>query len=183
MLSIAVQSEGVRRLVLAPPRFPRTPYLVDLRNGFSPDLVTAPFETLFSSKDRLVRVVAKPKFTHGDFIEIVTTDVRLQKALLAYLLRISAIAVIVAGVVGGLIYLLLNALFVRPMQRITQSMERFRVDPDDPRARPPVGASRRDRPGGVRAGPDAGGFARGAEFPRPSGGAGGGGGQDQPRPA
>jgi len=94
----------------------------------------------------LVRVVAKPRFTHGDFIEIVTTDVRLQKALLAYLLRISAIAVIVAGVVGGLIYLLLNALFVQPMQRITRSMERFRVDPDDALARPRL-SGRRDEIG------------------------------------
>jgi len=150
VLSIAVQSEGVRRLVLAPPRFPRTPYLVDLRGGFSPDLLAAPFETLFSGKDRLVRVVAKPRFHQGDFIEIVTTDVRLQKALLAYLLRISAIAVIVAAVVGGLIYLLLNALFVQPMQRITGSMERFRVDPDDPLARPHL-SGRRDEIGRAEA--------------------------------
>jgi len=97
-----------------------------------------------------VRVVAKPRFRQGDFIEIVTTDVRLQKALLAYLLRISAIAVIVAVVVGGLIYFLLNALFVQPMQRITQSMERFRVDPDDPLARAHL-SGRRDEIGRAEA--------------------------------
>jgi len=49
-------------------------------------------------------------------------------------------------VVGGLIYLLLNALFVRPMQRITQSMEQFRVDPEDPMARPRL-SGRRDEIG------------------------------------
>jgi signal transduction histidine kinase len=146
VLSIAVQSDGVRRLVLAPPRFPRTPYLVDLRGGFSLDLLGAPFETLFSGKDRMVRAVARPRYMKGDFIEIVTTDVRLQKALVAYLVRLSIIAVAVAAAVGALIYLLLNALFVRPMQRITGSMERFRVDPDDPLARPHL-SGRRDEIG------------------------------------
>jgi signal transduction histidine kinase len=65
---------------------------------------------------------------------IVTSDAPLKTALEAYLLRLLAIAAIISAVTGGLIFLLLNALFVRPMQRITLAMERFRVDPDDPRA-------------------------------------------------
>jgi signal transduction histidine kinase len=34
-------------------------------------------------------------------------------------------------VISGSLYLLLNFFFVRPMQRITRSMERFRADPED----------------------------------------------------
>ena len=134
VLSVAVWSDGVQHLVLAPPRSPRAPYLVDLRNGVSWDMLGAPFQTLFSGEDRLVRVRALPRFFKGDFVEIVISDEPLQKVLEAYLLRLSAIAVLIAGLTGGLIYLLLNALFVRPMQRITLAMERFRVDPDDPLA-------------------------------------------------
>ncbi|MBV9511900.1 MAG: HAMP domain-containing histidine kinase, partial [Caulobacteraceae bacterium] len=133
VLSVAVWSDGVQHLMLAPPRSPRTPYLVDLRDGVSIDLLAAPFETLLSGKNRMVRVRAQPRLFKGDFVEIVTYDAGLKAALEAYLARISAIAAVIAGVVGGLIYLLLNALFVRPMQRITQAMERFRVDPDDPK--------------------------------------------------
>src|SRR6185437_15636016 len=36
---------------------------------------------------------------------------------------------------GTLVYLSLNAFLVRPMQRITRAMERFRADPEDPRSR------------------------------------------------
>src|SRR5579863_2248248 len=36
---------------------------------------------------------------------------------------------------GGLVYLFLNFFLVRPMQRITRAMERFRADPEDPAAR------------------------------------------------
>jgi signal transduction histidine kinase len=134
VLSVAVYSEGVQHLVLAPPRSPRTPYLVDLRDGVSLDMLAAPFQTLFSGRDRLVRVRAQPRFFKGDFVEIVVSDAPLKTAIEGYLLRLSAIAAVMAGLTGGLIYLLLNALFVQPMQRITQAMERFRVDPDDPLA-------------------------------------------------
>jgi len=55
-------------------------------------------------------------------------------------------AVLTSAMAGGLVYLILNLLFVRPMQRITRSMERFRANPDDPDARlPPSG--RRDEIG------------------------------------
>jgi signal transduction histidine kinase len=134
VLSVAVWSDGVQHLVLAPPRSPRTPYLVDLRDGVSLDMLGAPFETLFSGQDRLVRVRAQPRFFKGDFVEIVVSDAPLKTAIEGYLLRLSAIAVVMASLTGGLIYLLLNALFVQPMQRITLAMERFRVDPDDPLA-------------------------------------------------
>ena len=42
VVSIAVQSGGVRRLLLAGPRMARTPYLVDLREGASPLSWSAP---------------------------------------------------------------------------------------------------------------------------------------------
>ena len=150
VLSVAVWSDGVQHLMLAPPRSPRTPYLVDLRDGVSFDLLAAPFETLFSGKNRMVRVRAQPRLFKGDFVEIVTYDAALKAALEAYLARLSAIAAIIAAAVGGLIYFLLNALFVRPMQRITQAMERFRVDPDDPKVRVRL-SGRRDEIGRAEA--------------------------------
>ena len=132
--SVAVQSDGVRRLLLAAPRMARTPYLVDLR-AESPTSLAAPFETLFGGGGRMVRVVAKPRFRDGDFVEIVTPDAPLRKALLEDLLRLSMIDALISAVAGGLVYVSLNAFFVRPMQRITRAMERFRADPDDPAAR------------------------------------------------
>src|SRR5205085_3182378 len=45
-----------------------------------------------------------------------------------------------------LVYLSLNFFLVRPMQRITNAMERFRADPDDPEARVQL-SGRRDEIG------------------------------------
>src|SRR6202012_171176 len=56
----------------------------------------------------------------------------------------------VSTVAGGLVYLTLNFFLVRPMQRITNAMERFRVDPDDPAARVPL-SGRQDEIGRAEA--------------------------------
>jgi signal transduction histidine kinase len=133
VVSVAVQSEGVRRLVLAAPRMARTPYLVDLREG--PTSMLAPFETLFADQDRMVRVVARPRFRDVDFVEIVVPDAPLRKELTVYLVRLWIIAALICAAFGVLVYLSLNAFFVQPMQRITRAMERFRADPEDPLAR------------------------------------------------
>ena len=133
VVSVAVQSEGVRRLLLAAPRMARAPYLVDLRGGSGTPL-EAPFLTLLGGQGRMVRVVARPQFRDGDFVEIVVPDAQLKTELEGYLMRLGAIDVFISIVAGGLVYLSLNALFVRPMQRITLAMERFRADPEDPAA-------------------------------------------------
>src|SRR6185295_18642941 len=52
----------------------------------------------------------------------------------------------VASTAGVLVYLSLNLFLVRPMQRITYAMERFRADPDDAEARVQL-SGRRDEVG------------------------------------
>jgi len=128
----------------------RTPYLVDLRGGYSATRLIAPFQTLFGGKGRMVRVVAHPQFRDGDFVEIVVPDAPLKTELQGYLLRLSAIDAFISIVAGGLVYLSLNALLVRPMQRITRAMERFRADPEDSAARVNL-SGRRDEIGRAEA--------------------------------
>ncbi|HEY2480832.1 MAG TPA: HAMP domain-containing sensor histidine kinase [Caulobacteraceae bacterium] len=129
-VSVGVNNE--RHLILQMPRVQRAPYLVDLRNGSMS--WTTPFETLAGAGGRMVRVVAKPRFLQGDFVEIVAPDAPLRRELTAQLLRLLAIAAFTSVMAGAVVYLSLNLLLVRPMLRITRSMERFRADPDDPRA-------------------------------------------------
>ena len=134
VISVAIQADGVRRLILAAPASPRTPYLVDLRGQGALLWMGAPFQTMFSGDDRRVRAQANPRFRHADFIEIVLPDAALKQDLLIYLSRLIAVAVFTSVVAGGLVYLSLNLFLVRPMQRITRAMERFRASPEDPEA-------------------------------------------------
>lgn len=131
---VAVSSEGVRRLVFASSRPAKPPYVVDLRPRAAGLGLFAPFQTLLGSGEERVRVVAEPRFRPADFIEFVATDTELKRALASYFWRLVAIVAGVAALAGVIVYFALNLFLVRPMQRITFAMERFRADPEDPAA-------------------------------------------------
>jgi signal transduction histidine kinase len=142
-VSVGVNNE--RHLILQMPRVQQTPYLVDLRQNNPLSWVT-PFETLTGGKGRMVRVMARPRFLRGDFVEIVAPDGPLKREILAQLERLLGIALFTSVMAGAVVYFSLNALLVRPMQRITRSMEHFRADPDDAKAHI-APSSRRDEVG------------------------------------
>jgi signal transduction histidine kinase len=134
---VAISDDGIRSIVFATAsRFPQTPYLVDLRPRAAGLSLFAPFQTLLSGKPGRLRVIAEPRFrTEADFVEFVAVDTELKRALASYLWRLVAIVGLVSTLAGVLVYVALNIFLVRPMQRITRAMERFRADPDDPEAR------------------------------------------------
>ncbi|RAK57854.1 sensor histidine kinase [Phenylobacterium deserti] len=148
---VAISQDGIRSLVFSGPRTPQqAPYLVDLRDR-APGLgVFAPFRTLFGPEGRRMRVMAEPRFRQADFIEFVAPDTELRRVLAGYLWRLVLIVAFVSTMAGLLVYLTLNLFLVRPMQRITRSMERFRADPDDPEARIEI-SGRRDEIGRAEA--------------------------------
>ncbi|MDB5446082.1 MAG: sensor histidine kinase [Phenylobacterium sp.] len=150
---VAVSVDGIRSLVFAQPRpgaSTRAPYLVDLRER-APGLGwLAPFRTLLGPDGRRVRVMAEPRFRKADFVEFVAPDSELKRALASYLWRLVLIVAFVSTITGILVYLTLNLFLVRPMQRITRAMERFRADPEDPKARVEL-SGRRDEIGRAEA--------------------------------
>ena len=135
VVSVAVQSDGIRRLLLQGPRLAHAPWLVDLRGRSPVAWLLRPFRVLSGPKDQMVRIVAKPGFRDGDFVEIIVPQARLRSELVGYLLGLIAVTAFIGAVAGLLVYLSLNFFLVRPMQRITAAMERFRAHPDDPAAR------------------------------------------------
>jgi signal transduction histidine kinase len=135
VVSVAVQSQGVARLLIEAPRLRRTPELVDLRDNDFMTWISQPFLTLFSGDDRSVRVVARPRFRDGDYIEVVIPNAPLKNELADYLVRAVWVALFIALVAGAGLFMLLDAFLVRPIQKLTAAMERFRADPEDSRAR------------------------------------------------
>jgi signal transduction histidine kinase len=150
VVSVAVQSDGIRRLLLQGPRLSRAPTLVDLRTQGWVGWLLRPFDILTGPPQQMLRILQKPSFRDGDFVEIVVPQARLRSELVGYLLGLLGVTAFIGAVAGVLVYLSLNLFLVRPMQRITASMERFRANPDDPSAR--IAAShRRDEIGRAEA--------------------------------
>lgn len=147
---VAVSIDGARSLVFSAGRPSRAPYLVDLRPRAAGLALFAPFQTLLGDGGR-VRVMAEPRFRkEADFIEFVATDTELKRALASYLWRLVAIVAGVAALAGVIVFFALNLFLVRPMQRITFAMERFRADPEDPAAQIQL-SGRRDEIGRAEA--------------------------------
>jgi len=147
---VAISEEGIRRLVFSGPRTVQPPYVVDLRDN-APGLgLMAPFRTLLGPEGRRMRVMAEPRFRKADFIEFVARDTELKRALADYLGRLLLIVAFVSFMAGLLVFGALNLFLVRPMQRITNAMERFRADPEDPDARVQL-SGRRDEIGRAEA--------------------------------
>jgi signal transduction histidine kinase len=148
-VAVQTKDEGLH-LVLQGKRSSQTPYFVDLRDGAPAAWLAAPVQTLFGGPGRSVRVRAEPRFIAAQFIEVVAPDAELRRELLNYLWRMVAIVALVASTAGVLVYLSLNFFLVRPMQRITNAMERFRADPEAAEAQV-VLSGRRDEIGRAEA--------------------------------
>ncbi len=135
LVAVDVQAQGVMRSVLAPATLPKTVYRIDLRQQDPLSSLSATLQTLFGGGDRMVLVTDRPHYLPGDVVEILVPDGPLRSILLANLGELLIGALFTSAMAGALVYLFLNFFLVRPMQRITRAMERFRADPEDPAAR------------------------------------------------
>ncbi|HLZ74071.1 HAMP domain-containing sensor histidine kinase [Phenylobacterium sp.] len=151
VVRVAIQTDGARIPILPGPVLKRTPYVVDLRAQDPLSWLAAPFQTLFGGDGGFVRVIAKPGiYRTAEFVEIVAPDAELKRELMSYLWKLLLVAAVLTSGVGAVVYLSLNLFLVRPMQRITNAMERFRADPEDAAARVPL-SGRRDEIGRAEA--------------------------------
>jgi signal transduction histidine kinase len=140
LVSVNVQADGVMRQVLAPPKQRRADYRIDLRQQDLLSQMSGALDTLFGGGDRLVLVVDRPHYLSGELVEIEVPDNPLQSILVDNARELLLGAILTSVMAGALVYLFLTFFLIRPIQRITRSMERFRADPEDPAAHlPPSG--------------------------------------------
>jgi signal transduction histidine kinase len=92
--------------------------------------INSALAAILRTQDRLVRVVAESPFNPGILVEVVVHERGLGDALRQFARDFAGISLLVAGVTGGLVYLAVLVLLVRPMRRITGSIAAFRADPE-----------------------------------------------------
>lgn len=135
LVAVNVQAQGVMRSVLAPGRPVRADRRIDLRQQDPLSSISATLQTLLGGGGQMVLVIDRPHYITGDLVEILVPDAPLRAILLANFGELLIGALFTSAMAGALVYLFLNFFLVRPMQRITRSMERFRADPEDPAAK------------------------------------------------
>jgi signal transduction histidine kinase len=98
------------------------------------------FRTLLGEGNRVLRVLG-PEANGRETVEVLLDEAPLRDELWDFGIRILQLSMVLSLLVAALVYLSLQWLMVRPMQRITANMIEFRDDPED--ASRVVAASRR----------------------------------------
>ncbi len=129
--SVGLTKPGPVKLMLTvnPPE--RVDASYDLREGSFFGLIGSAFVTLMQERGRVLRVVGVSPKDQEALVEVVLDEAPLRREMMAFSERILALSLVISLFTAALVYLSLHLLMVRPMQRITESMARFRDDPED----------------------------------------------------
>ncbi len=128
---VALKRNNTRRLYLAEAVPPMPDVSVDLRSLWWPDLLWQAFECMLNTSPRVLRVTSYPRLGGGDYIDIMIDEAPVRADLLNYTERLFYLSLVIAFITSGLVFCSLYFLFVRPMQRVSQSMVRFQQKPED----------------------------------------------------
>lgn len=129
----ALQRHGERVLLLEDPNAPTAERLItyDYRRSTGLQRLRWALETLLAPPGRVLRVMARPRFESGEFIEVVLDEAPLKHAVGAFAVRFARVSMLILAAAGALMYAALTAAFVRPMHELTRAIERFRDRPED----------------------------------------------------
>ena len=131
IVAVATGSEFGREIILSPAmRIEGEVGVIDMREATYLDRILSSIGCLFDNETDFIRILQTPDF-EGDFIEVVVEAAPLKRDLVGYSLRVLLLSLFISTFVGILIYLTLVFFVVRPIRRITKSIEGFRDAPRD----------------------------------------------------
>ncbi|RMD61836.1 MAG: sensor histidine kinase [Alphaproteobacteria bacterium] len=129
--SVAMSKPGAGKLMLMADPLGAVDASFDLREGSFFGLIGNAFGTLLSDGGRILRVVGYSPKDPRVVVEVVLDEGPMREAMIGYSKRILALSLVISFFTATLVYFSLHWLMVRPMQRIIESMARFRDDPED----------------------------------------------------
>ncbi|MBG6145904.1 sensor histidine kinase [Roseibium album] len=124
--------QGSRRSLIAMNDVPgEVDFVVDMANVSAWSSIIGSFQILTYRGDGVMRVVGVGQMGHTERVDVVLPVELLQQDMLAFSGRILALSLFISVITAGLVYITLRALFIRPLRRLTRSMERFAENPED----------------------------------------------------
>jgi len=103
----------------------------DLRGVGMFTLMRDALGTLIRSDDRILRVLDVSRKEPGVVVELLLDEKPLRVEMWSFGKRLLGVSLVIALLTAAFVYLSLQWLLVRPMQRLTQGMIKFREDPHD----------------------------------------------------
>lgn len=136
--AIAIRRPGRSVLALSDQHPQDIDKTVDLDRETFFEWLLAPFETMFQLENRVVRVLEGSTVDSRITVEVVMNETPMRKAMYGFSKRIFALSTLISLAAASCVYVGLQILMVQPVRRITDSMVRFRADPEVEEGLPPV---------------------------------------------
>ncbi|MBD1544719.1 sensor histidine kinase [Roseibium aggregatum] len=130
-VAISLDQGSRRSLIAMGDTIPVVEFVVDMGEMSPLRAILESFHTLAYSGDGLMRVVGKGQMGYVKRVDIVLPVKLLQADMLAFSWRILGLSLVISMITAALVYVSLRALFVRPLQRLTESMDNFAETPED----------------------------------------------------
>ncbi len=109
---------------------PKVSHHVTVNDMVPVSAVWQSFQTLIGSGDGAIRIVGVGTEAE-ERLEMLVDEAPLRAAMLVFSRNILALSLIISFITATLVYLALRWLFVRPLQRLTRSMDIYGEDPED----------------------------------------------------
>lgn len=129
--AIVLRRDGTSRLLAVDDMPPQVDAQFDLSDVQPFESIRDALETLVLGGDRILRVYG-PVGDSDVVIELVLEEKNLRQAMLAYARNVFAVSLGISLFTALLIFLAINRMMIRPMRRLTRSMQSFAEDPEDP---------------------------------------------------
>ena len=119
-----------RMLMLSDRMPPHVAATVDLRETTFADTIGDAVVALMQRDNRILRVIGTTPRDPDAVVEVLLDETPLRKAMYAFSWRILTLSIVISLITASLLFLSLQWLMVRPILRLTESMVRFRREPE-----------------------------------------------------
>ncbi|MDI7862202.1 HAMP domain-containing histidine kinase [Rhizobiaceae bacterium n13] len=128
--AIVLRKEGTTRLLATTEMPTRIDAQYDLANVAPVTALHDALDTLLFGGNRIIRVFA-PVGDNDMVVEIVLSDKKLYKAMWTYARNIVLLSIIISLITATLIFFTIDRIMIRPIRRLTNSMQGFAADPEN----------------------------------------------------
>lgn len=131
VLTVTLQRDDTRTLMLSVADPPHPDHLVRLGEAGAIPLIAEAVGTLFARPGRVLRVIGMPVHSGGEVIEFTLEERVIRVPLYAYSRNILLLSLFISVLTAALVFVSLDRLLLRPINRLISSMMAFRLRPAD----------------------------------------------------
>lgn len=129
--AIVLRKDGTSRLLATAEMPASVDEQYDLSDVSQLTAIRDALDTLLFGGDRIIRVFG-PVGDSSTGVEVVLKDTKLRSAMLAYSGSVFFVSILISLFTATLIFFAINRMMIRPIRRLTDSMQAYSDDPEDP---------------------------------------------------